>query len=205
MVREGCATSGEGNGTTVGNPKMGGGEALPLLSRDANYSSVPGSDAEAMASDAGSGNEGLKKSARGRASLHDEVLLANKTLKKKPYKSLGWSLIAVRARPASAFSAVAWCRDETQERRVSFLRRAQHPPFVVSFEGKPRRTRASRRLARATARRRAAFSEPVRTERIRSARPSSGTRTRARTFAPSTSELTAPPPCLSLFFSFSRR
>jgi hypothetical protein len=97
MVREGYGTSGEGNGTTVGFPKHGGvTEVLPLLTRDANFSSVPGSDAEPRASDAGSGNEGLKKSARGRTSLHGEVLLANKTLKKKPYKSLGWSLIAVR-------------------------------------------------------------------------------------------------------------
>ena len=97
MVREGYGTSGEGNGTTVGHPKMGAGEVLPLLARDPNYSSVPGSDAEPRLSDAGSGNDGPKKAARGRASLHGEVLLANKTLKKKPYKSLGWSLIAVRA------------------------------------------------------------------------------------------------------------
>ena len=97
MVREGYGTSGEGNGTTVGHLKVGTGEVLPLLARDPNYSSVPGSDAEPRLSDAGSGNEGPKKAARGRASVHGEVLLANKTLKKKPYKSLGWSLIAVRA------------------------------------------------------------------------------------------------------------
>ena len=97
MVREGYGTSGEGNGTTVGHLKVGTGEVLPLLARDPNYSSVPGSDAEPRLSDAGSGNEGPKKAARGRASLHGEVLIANKTLKKKPYKSLGWSLIAVRA------------------------------------------------------------------------------------------------------------
>ena len=94
MVREGYGTSGEGNGTTVGLPKHG--EVLPLLQRAPNYSSVPGSDAEPRASDAGSGNDGPKKPARGRTSLHGEVLLAHKTLKKKPYKSLGWSLIAVR-------------------------------------------------------------------------------------------------------------
>jgi hypothetical protein len=99
MVREGYGTSGEGNGTTVGHLKVGTGEVLPLLARDPNYSSVPGSDAEPRLSDAGSGNEGPKKAARGRASLHGEVLIANKTLKKKPYKSLGWSLIAVRALP----------------------------------------------------------------------------------------------------------
>ena len=97
MVREGYGTSGEGNGTVVGLHKMGAGEVLPLLARDPNYSSVPGSDVEPRLSDAGSGNDGPKKAARGRASLHGEVLLANKTLKKKPYKSLGWSLIAVRA------------------------------------------------------------------------------------------------------------
>ena len=96
MVREGYGTSGEGNGTTVGHLKVGTGEVLPLLARDPNYSSVPGSDAEPRLSDAGSGNEGPKKAARG-PSLHGEVLIANKTLKKKPYKSLGWSLIAVRA------------------------------------------------------------------------------------------------------------
>ena len=63
MVREGYGTSGEGNGTTVGFPKHGGvTEVLPLLTRDANFSSVPGSDAEPRASDAGSGNEGDRKS-----------------------------------------------------------------------------------------------------------------------------------------------
>jgi len=99
MPREGYGTSGEGNGTTVGLPKLG--EGLPLLARDP-LSSVPGSDAEGVrASDAGSGNDGKPaKAARARSSLHGEALLANKkTLKKKPYKSLGWSLIAVRARP----------------------------------------------------------------------------------------------------------
>ena len=70
MVREGYGTSGEGNGTVVGHPKMGTGEVLPLLARDPNYSSVPGSDAEPRLSDAGSGNEGPKKAARGRASVH---------------------------------------------------------------------------------------------------------------------------------------
>jgi hypothetical protein len=108
MVREGYGTSGEGNGTVVGHPKMGTGEVLPLLARDPNYSSVPGSDAEPRLSDAGSGNEGPKKAARGRASVHGEVLLANKTLKKKPYKSLGWSLIAVRALRTDPRPLLSW-------------------------------------------------------------------------------------------------
>ena len=114
MVREGYGTSGEGNGTTVGHPKMGAGEVLPLLARDPNYSSVPGSDAEPRLSDAGSGNDGPKKAARGRASLHGEVLLANKTLKKKPYKSLGWSLIAVRA-----LATRPWLRLSRRRRHIA--------------------------------------------------------------------------------------
>ena len=54
MVREGYGTSGEGNGTTVGHLKVGTGEVLPLLARDPNYSSVPGSDAEPRLSELGS-------------------------------------------------------------------------------------------------------------------------------------------------------
>jgi len=135
MVREGYGTSGEGNGTVVGHPKMGTGEVLPLLARDPNYSSVPGSDAEPRLSDAGSGNEGPKKAARGRASVHGEVLLANKTLKKKPYKSLGWSLIAVRAlrtRP----SCRGFFSDSTSSREPRTLGsnrpiEVKHPTFFL--------------------------------------------------------------------------
>ena len=104
MVREGYGTSGD-NGATVGANALKGdrAEVLPLLARDHNLSSVPGSDVEngPRASDAGSGNDGrAPKNARGRGALHGEVLLATKTVqKKKPYKSLGWSLIAVRPAP----------------------------------------------------------------------------------------------------------
>ena len=45
MVREGYGTSGEGNGTTVGHPKMGAGEVLPLLARSKGYS---GSDLDGL-------------------------------------------------------------------------------------------------------------------------------------------------------------
>ena len=104
MVREGYGTSGD-NGATVGANALKGdrAEVLPLLARDHNLSSVPGSDVEngPRASDAGSGNDGrAPKNGRGRGALHGEVLLATKTVqKKKPYKSLGWSLIAVRPDP----------------------------------------------------------------------------------------------------------
>jgi hypothetical protein len=107
---------------------MGTGEVLPLLARDPNYSSVPGSDAEPRLSDAGSGNEGPKKAARGRASVHGEVLLANKTLKKKPYKSLGWSLIAVRAREEPAPLVVAFSRTRRH--------RANPEPWVQTARSK---------------------------------------------------------------------
>ena len=132
MVREGYGTSGEGNGTTVGHPKMGAGEVLPLLARDPNYSSVPGSDAEPRLSDAGSGNDGPKKAARGRASLHGEVLLANKTLKKKPYKSLGWSLIAVRALATRPWLRLSRRRRHIAKPRTLGLNRpveVKHPTF----------------------------------------------------------------------------
>jgi hypothetical protein len=103
MVREGYGTSGD-NGATIGANALKGdrAEVLPLLARDHNLSSVPGSDVENghRASDAGSGNDGrAPKNGRGRGALHGEVLLATKTVKKKPYKSLGWSLIAVRPDP----------------------------------------------------------------------------------------------------------
>jgi hypothetical protein len=137
MVREGYGTSGEGNGTVVGHPKMGTGEVLPLLARDPNYSSVPGSDAEPRLSDAGSGNEGPKKAARGRASVHGEVLLANKTLKKKPYKSLGWSLIAVRALRTNPPSCRGFFSDSTSPREPRTLGsnrpiEVKHPTFFLS-------------------------------------------------------------------------
>ena len=137
MVREGYGTSGEGNGTVVGHPKMGTGEVLPLLARDPNYSSVPGSDAEPRLSDAGSGNEGPKKAARGRASVHGEVLLANKTLKKKPYKSLGWSLIAVRALGTRGPSCRGFFSDSTSPREPRTLGsnrpiEVKHPTFFLS-------------------------------------------------------------------------
>ena len=133
MVREGYGTSGEGNGTTVGHLKVGTGEVLPLLARDPNYSSVPGSDAEPRLSDAGSGNEGPKKAARGRASLHGEVLIANKTLKKKPYKSLGWSLIAVRALPplSCGFSSEPTSPREPKDSGFEPPDRSETPTFFV--------------------------------------------------------------------------
>ena len=104
MVREGYGTSGD-NGATVGANALKGdrAEVLPLLARDHNLSRSPGSDVRTApgASDAGSGNDGrAPKNARSRGALHGEVLLATKTVqKKKPYKSLGWSLIAVRPAP----------------------------------------------------------------------------------------------------------
>ena len=69
-----------------------------------HYGAVPGfissghaSDAGShRASDAGSGNEGKMPFGRGGATVHGDAVLANR---KKPYKSLGWSLIAVRAAP----------------------------------------------------------------------------------------------------------
>ena len=142
MVREGYGTSGEGNGTVVGHPKMGTGEVLPLLARDPNYSSVPGSDAEPRLSDAGSGNEGPKKAARGRASVHGEVLLANKTLKKKPYKSLGWSLIAVRALPRTRPSCRGFFSDSTSPREPRTLGsnrpiEVKHPTFFFVERAMP--------------------------------------------------------------------
>lgn len=152
MVREGYGTSGEGNGTVVGHPKMGAGEVLPLLARDPNYSSVPGSDAEPRLSDAGSGNDGPKKAARGRASVHGEVLLANKTLKKKPYKSLGWSLIAVRPSEPAPFSWLFLGLDVTARTQNPGFKppdRMKHPPF---FCRTPRcRARAAARTPRASA------------------------------------------------------
>ena len=156
MVREGYGTSGEGNGTVVGLHKMGAGEVLPLLARDPNYSSVPGSDVEPRLSDAGSGNDGPKKAARGRASLHGEVLIANKTLKKKPYKSLGWSLIAVRALanpPLSCgFSSDTDVTARTQHSGFEPPDRSETPTFFVE----PRRCRARRpRAAARTSRARA--------------------------------------------------
>ena len=153
MVREGYGTSGEGNGTTVGHLKVGTGEVLPLLARDPNYSSVPGSDAEPRLSDAGSGNEGPKKAARGRASLHGEVLIANKTLKKKPYKSLGWSLIAVRALanpPLSCgFSSDTDVTARTQHSGFEPPDRSETPTFLSiapmpSARARPRGRRAAR-------------------------------------------------------------
>ena len=155
MVREGYGTSGEGNGTVVGHPKMGTGEVLPLLARDPNYSSVPGSDAEPRLSDAGSGNEGPKKAARGRASVHGEVLLANKTLKKKPYKSLGWSLIAVRALRTNPPSCRGFFSDSTSPREPRTLGsnrpiEVKHPTFSLSRADAervwPRERRAPPRL-----------------------------------------------------------
>ena len=154
MVREGYGTSGEGNGTVVGHPKMGAGEVLPLLARDPNYSSVPGSDAEPRLSDAGSGNDGPKKAARGRASVHGEVLLANKTLKKKPYKSLGWSLIAVRPSEPAPFS---WLFSRTRRHRanpepwVQTARSNETPTFFFverldAERARPRERRAPPRL-----------------------------------------------------------
>ena len=69
-----------------------------------HYGAVPGfissghaSDAGShRASDAGSGNEGKMPFGRGGATVHGDAVLANR---KKPYKSLGWSLSAVRAAP----------------------------------------------------------------------------------------------------------
>ena len=153
MVREGYGTSGEGNGTTVGHLKVGTGEVLPLLARDPNYSSVPGSDAEPRLSDAGSGNEGPKKAARGRASLHGEVLIANKTLKKKPYKSLGWSLIAVRALPAPFVRLFLGHRRHRANPRTPGSNRpieVKHPLFL-SNAPKRAQARAAARTSRARA------------------------------------------------------
>ena len=167
MVREGYGTSGEGNGTTVGHLKVGTGEVLPLLARDPNYSSVPGSDAEPRLSDAGSGNEGPKKAARGRASLHGEVLIANKTLKKKPYKSLGWSLIAVRALanpPLSCgFSSDTDVTARTQHSGFEPPDRSETPTFFVDradaerARARPRGRRAPARLLLSEASSRATF------------------------------------------------
>jgi len=152
MVREGYGTSGEGNGTTVGHLKVGTGEVLPLLARDPNYSSVPGSDAEPRLSDAGSGNEGPKKAARGRASLHGEVLIANKTLKKKPYKSLGWSLIAVRALPplSCGFSSDTEHRAQPKDSGFEPPDRRETPTFFVE-RADAERARAAARTSRARA------------------------------------------------------
>lgn len=152
MVREGYGTSGEGNGTTVGHLKVGTGEVLPLLARDPNYSSVPGSDAEPRLSDAGSGNEGPKKAARGRASLHGEVLIANKTLKKKPYKSLGWSLIAVRALPplSCGFSSEPTSPREPKDSGFEPPDRSETPTFFVE-RADAERARAAARTSRARA------------------------------------------------------
>ena len=152
MVREGYGTSGEGNGTTVGHLKVGTGEVLPLLARDPNYSSVPGSDAEPRLSDAGSGNEGPKKAARGRASLHGEVLIANKTLKKKPYKSLGWSLIAVRALPplSCGFSSEPTSPREPKDSGFEPPDRSETPTFFVERVD-AERARAAARTSRARA------------------------------------------------------
>ena len=73
MVREGYGTSGD-NGATIGANALKGdrAEVLPLLARDHNLSSVPGSDVEngPRASDAGSGNDGrAPKNGRGRGAL----------------------------------------------------------------------------------------------------------------------------------------
>ena len=101
MVPEGYGTSNQEN---------------PFFSRDmpkppeprhhtaTHYGAVPGfissghaSDAgSTRASDAGSGNEGKAPFGSGGATVHGNAVLANR---KKPYKSLGWSLIAVRAAP----------------------------------------------------------------------------------------------------------
>jgi hypothetical protein len=164
MVREGYGTSGEGNGTTVGHLKVGTGEVLPLLARDPNYSSVPGSDAEPRLSDAGSGNEGPKKAARGRASLHGEVLIANKTLKKKPYKSLGWSLIAVRALPPFVRLFLGHRRHRANPRTPGSNRpiEVKHPLFLSnapmpSARARPRGRRAPARLLLSEASSRSTF------------------------------------------------
>ena len=165
MVREGYGTSGEGNGTTVGHLKVGTGEVLPLLARDPNYSSVPGSDAAPRLSDAGSGNEGPKKAARGRASLHGEVLIANKTLKKKPYKSLGWSLIAVRALPplSCGFSRTPTSPREPKDSGFEPPDRSETPTFFVEradaerARAQPRGRRAPARLLLSEASSRATF------------------------------------------------
>ena len=161
MVREGYGTSGEGNGTTVGHLKVGTGEVLPLLARDPNYSSVPGSDAEPRLSDAGSGNEGPKKAARGRASLHGEVLIANKTLKKKPYKSLGWSLIAVRALPplSCGFSSDPSPR-EPKDSGFEPPDRSETPTFFVERADAERARRADVARPRVSSSRRRAPEPP---------------------------------------------
>ena len=190
MVREGYGTSGEGNGTTVGHLKVGTGEVLPLLARDPNYSSVPGSDAEPRLSDAGSGNEGPKKAARGRASLHGEVLIANKTLKKKPYKSLGWSLIAVRALPplSCGFSRTPTSPREPKDSGFEPPDRSETPTFFVE-----------RAEASASARGRADVARPrVSSSRRRAPEPpdvSSSRRVTRPRFRPDPprARLTAPP------------
>ena len=125
---------------------------LPLLARDPNCSSVPGSDAEPRLSDAGSGNEEPQKAARGRASLHGEVLVANKTLKKKPYKSLGWSLIAVRALAGRPFVRLFLGHRRHRANpalRVRTARRSETPLFCRS------------RRCRARARGRADVAQPA--------------------------------------------
>ena len=69
-----------------------------------HYGAVPGfissghaSDAGShRASDAGSGNEGKMPFGRGGATVHGDAVLATR---KKPYKSLGWSLSRYAPRP----------------------------------------------------------------------------------------------------------
>ena len=91
-----------------------------------HYGAVPGfissghaSDAgSTRASDAGSGNEGKAPFGRGGATVHGNAVLANR---KKPYKSLGWSLIAVRAAPPD-------------RRRLRFFSRGPRPEAAARRE-----------------------------------------------------------------------
>ena len=100
-----------------------------------HYGAVPGfissghaSDAGShRASDAGSGNEGKMPFGRGGATVHGDAVLANR---KKPYKSLGWSLISVRAAPprSTAFRFFLAAGRGPRPRRVAVPRRPQYPP-----------------------------------------------------------------------------
>ena len=100
-----------------------------------HYGAVPGfissghaSDAGShRASDAGSGNEGKMPFGRGGATVHGDAVLATR---KKPYKSLGWSLIAVRAAPprSTPFRFFLAAGRGPRPRRVADPRRPEYPP-----------------------------------------------------------------------------
>ena len=96
MVREGYGTSGEGNGTTVGHLKVGTGEVTRGLARDPNGRRCPDRTRN-RASPTRAAATRAPRRPRADAPRCTAGSSPTTTLKKAACKSLGWSLIAVRA------------------------------------------------------------------------------------------------------------